>query len=161
MHGCIELFAVGGLAILTGEPIDAFLGSSLKPLKNKLVVDGDRTTEKIYVTSSPKAVVNSERLLCQYHKKHSNNMWSFHLKSIYDIGFSPIHPILAEKHSFGNSLVIRLQSFIMNSFAKRTVNHLVLEELLLELKSSKKFMRKLHLNEFSGTTLADLYGNKS
>lgn len=70
-HGCIELLAVGGIVVVEGESVDAFLGSSIKPLKNNNQIDGDRLTEKIYIKSHRQECIRSERLTRQCYKRDS------------------------------------------------------------------------------------------
>lgn len=51
LHGCVELLAVGGVVVVRGEPADAFLGSSNKPLKDNNLIDDDRLTNSVYIKS--------------------------------------------------------------------------------------------------------------
>ncbi|CAO3657394.1 unnamed protein product [Mucor hiemalis] len=158
LHGCVELLAVGGLVALKGKPVDAFLGSSVKPLKNSSVVDGDLLSSKIFIYKHDQQVIRSERLLRQYYKEDSCNLWSFHLQATHDMGFFPINPLNAGNHPSVNSIALSLQSFIINSFARRQVDCSDLEALLLRVGDSADFMkRSLKLDEFNGATFGAIY----
>ncbi|KAG2190896.1 hypothetical protein INT47_003578 [Mucor saturninus] len=158
LHGCVELLAVGGLVALKGKPVDAFLGSSVKPLKNSSVVDGDRLSSKIFINKHGQQVIRSERLLRQYYKEGCCNLWSFHLQATHDMGFFPINPLNADNHPSVNSIALSLQSFIINSFARRQVDRSDLEALLLRVGDSADFMkRSLKLDEFNGATFGAIY----
>ncbi|CAO3647544.1 unnamed protein product [Mucor fragilis] len=68
---------------MADKPVDAFLGSSVKPLKDGSVVDGDQLTKHI---STFKPIIRTERLLRQYYKGDSCKLWSFHLESAHARG---------------------------------------------------------------------------
>lgn len=71
------------LISMADKPVDAFLGSSVKPLKDGSVVDGDQLTKHI---STFKPIIRTERLLRQYYKGDSCKLWSFHLESAHARG---------------------------------------------------------------------------
>ncbi|KAF1805575.1 hypothetical protein V8B55DRAFT_1490377 [Mucor lusitanicus] len=77
VHGCIEFLAVGGLIIMQNQPVNAFLGSSIKPLRNANVIDGEKRTTDVFVRMEKQKIVCTERLLRQYYKKqaHSTGFW--------------------------------------------------------------------------------------
>lgn len=137
VHGCIEYLANGGLTLIKGESIDAFLGSSVKPLKKMFVVDGDRLTSEIYIRSHHQDIVHSERLSRQYYKKDSSKLWSFHSRSTYDAGFFPIRPLDSQNHASVTSTHIILQSFITVSVALLEDTSVILNKHIVT--KSKRF----------------------
>lgn len=119
LHGCVELLAVGGVVVVRGEPADAFFGSSIKPLKDNNLIDGDRLTNSVYIKSNLQEIVRSERLLRQYYKRDSCNMWSFHLSSTHAAGFFPVNPLRVDDHPTVTSIAVSIQSTIIQSFTRK------------------------------------------
>ncbi|KAL0136015.1 hypothetical protein V8B55DRAFT_1343398, partial [Mucor lusitanicus] len=158
VHGCIELLAVGGLVTIKGTPVDAFLGSSVKPLKKAMTIDGDRLTSSIYIRNQQQAVVATTRLLRQYYKVDSCNLWSFHSKQMFDVGFFPVSPANVDAHPSVSSLALKLQSFIISSFATRQVDQENLHLLLLKVKDDNAFLKKsIKVDGFNGDSFSALH----
>ncbi|KAL9540638.1 hypothetical protein MBANPS3_009573 [Mucor bainieri] len=156
--GCIELLAVGGLVALNGKPVDAFLGSSIKPSKKEAIVDGDRITSKIFTKSQQQAAITTERLLRQYYKVNACNLWSFHLAETFHQGFRLINPLNVESHPSVSLTAPRLQSFIISCFARRQMLQDNLQALLTYLKGDREFLKKMmKVEQFDGCSFQALY----
>lgn len=158
IHGCIELLAIGGIVAFNGEQVETFLGSSVKVLRTKHIIDGDCLAKEVYVESHNREIVRSNRLLRQYYKQDSCKLWSFHLKATFDTGFFPLNPIDIESHPSVNLMSLVVRSFILKCFAQRKVDHDELNDLLRRVKNSKVFMKKaLYLDDFKGSSFSSLF----
>ncbi|OAD04526.1 hypothetical protein MUCCIDRAFT_108349 [Mucor lusitanicus CBS 277.49] len=131
VHGCIEFLAVGGLIIMQNQPVNAFLGSSIKPLRNANVIDGEKRTTDV-TTKSKRTALGS--------------------------GFVPINPLDVSSHSLTDSTAVHCQSTILKMYAQRHIDQMLIKDLLRRLKQSPSFLRKkLGVEEDFFATFADLH----
>lgn len=91
--GHYEFLAVGGY-LKIHDNLLPFLGSSLGKFNL-----GEETSTDIMVPATAVASVRTERLLNQYIKRKSHELWSVHAQGSFMKGFYPISPISFADHT--------------------------------------------------------------
>lgn len=152
VDGCVELLAVGGIAVINGGSVVPFLA----PSNRAKVLNGDITTEKILVCRGS-TVAPSNRLLRRYYKQDSCKQWSFHLKNTYDAEFLPINPLHVGDHPSVAALLLSVQSSLLRFYAEKQLDSISLATMFNSIVSSKMLIKKLKVPNFAGTSFLDLY----
>lgn len=91
--GHYELLITGGYIHRLGS-MTSFLGSSVKELE---IREDATTLTKVPAVAS--GYINTKRLLNQYLKRHSHQLWGFHCARTFTKGFYPIPPVNFMNHA--------------------------------------------------------------
>ena len=143
----VELLVTSGyLGPINSNIITAFLGSSIQNLPKSIThIYNTVPSKNIFTTTAPKPAIKSARLLNQYVKLHTANLWIFITSKFCEKGYILMHPLSFESTNHIQEAI----SLLLKFFTYRILNKKEVSIAALKIASmkEKKFISSSKLVE--------------